>query len=151
MDATLRSSARGSLLGSTGSRFAAGSGQLAVRSRPVGPPSAGRFGLLRPQAITKKELTQLVASRAPTLSKRDTEQVVEVTMQTIIELVASGEKVSIAGFGTFEPRDRSARKGRNPQTGEELLIAPTRVPAFSAAKSFKDAVKATLKEAAPAP
>ena len=53
----------------------------------------------------------------------------------------TGQKVQLTGFGTFEARDRKARTARNPQTGEEVKVAATRVPAFKAGKAFKDAVK----------
>ena len=54
--------------------------------------------------------------------------------------VASGNKVTLVGFGSFEPRERQAREGRNPKTGAAMTISATRVPAFSAGKSFKDKV-----------
>jgi len=55
--------------------------------------------------------------------------------------VKSGEKVSLIGFGTFEARERAAREGKNPQTGEKIKIAACKVPAFKAGKAFKDLVK----------
>ncbi|OIS65855.1 DNA-binding protein, partial [Bacillus subtilis] len=67
---------------------------------------------------------------------------VEKVFDTISEALKSGEKVSIPGFGTFEVRERAARKGRNPQTGEEIDIPATKAPAFKPAKALKDAVKA---------
>jgi nucleoid DNA-binding protein len=55
--------------------------------------------------------------------------------------VTEGEKVSVPGFGTFQGKDRAARNGRNPKTGEPLTIAATRAPTFTPAKSFKDEIK----------
>ena len=58
-----------------------------------------------------------------------------------METVSEGEKVTLIGFGSFEPRDRKARDGRNPKTGEVIKIPATTVPAFSAGKAFKERVK----------
>ncbi len=60
---------------------------------------------------------------------------------TIEAFLAEGEKVQLIGFGNFEVRERAARKGRNPQTGAEIEIAASKVPAFKAGKALKDAVK----------
>ncbi|KXF72857.1 hypothetical protein AQ487_10485, partial [Enterococcus faecalis] len=60
---------------------------------------------------------------------------------TIQETLAKGEKVQLIGFGNFEVRERAARKGRNPQTGQEIQIAASKVPAFKPGKALKDAVK----------
>ena len=65
---------------------------------------------------------------------------VTAMVEAIMAAVASGDKVSLVGFGSFEPRERKAREGRNPQTGETLKIAATTVPAFSAGKGFKQLV-----------
>ena len=62
-------------------------------------------------------------------------------IDTIVDTVAQGETVGIAGFGTFSSRARAGRQGRNPQTGAEITIAPSNVPAFVAGKALKDAVK----------
>ena len=55
--------------------------------------------------------------------------------------MADGDKVSLVGFGNFEVRERAAREGKNPQTGEKITIAASKVPAFKAGKALKDAVK----------
>lgn len=139
------------LQGSSRCSFAAGCHQPAAR-RSAAAPSVQRSGSLRVEALTKagaltkKDISAMVAERLPALTKKEAESAVENTISVIMESVADGTPVSIAGFGTFEPRDRSARKGRNPQTGEELQIAATRVPAFSAAKGFKEAVKAKMAD-----
>jgi DNA-binding protein HU-beta len=59
----------------------------------------------------------------------------------IVDAVAEGNKVTLVGFGSFEPRARAAREGRNPKTREKMLIPATVVPVFSAGKQFKEAVK----------
>ncbi|MBG9484722.1 DNA-binding protein, partial [Bacillus thuringiensis] len=62
-------------------------------------------------------------------------------VESITNTLAAGEKVQLIGFGTFEVRERAARTGRNPQTGEEMQIAASKVPAFKAGKELKEAVK----------
>ena len=66
---------------------------------------------------------------------------VEAVFDTIQSTLANGDKVQLIGFGNFEVRERAARKGRNPQSGEEIEIAASKVPAFKAGKALKDAVK----------
>ncbi len=89
--------------------------------------------------MNKGELIDAVAEKAE-VSKKDADAVVTATIEAIMEAVASGDKVSLVGFGSFEPRDRAAREGRNPKTGETLKIAATTVPGFSAGKGFKQMV-----------
>lgn len=82
---------------------------------------------------------------APASAKELTKKAVKAVLQSehalIAGAVANKDKVSYIGFGTFEQRERQARKGRNPQTGEELEIPATIVPAFKPGKAFKEAVK----------
>lgn len=87
----------------------------------------------------KTELVAKVAERAE-LKKSEAERAVNAFMETIEEALREGEKVSLVGFGTFEVRERAARKGRNPQTGAEISISASRVPAFKAGKSLKEVV-----------
>jgi DNA-binding protein HU-beta len=89
--------------------------------------------------MNKGELVDKV-SEATGITKKDAERVITATLETIQEAVAEGEKVTLVGFGTFEPRDRQAREGRNPKTGETLTIPATRVPAFAAGKLFREKV-----------
>ncbi len=91
--------------------------------------------------MNKGELVDAIASKA-SLTKKDAEAVLSHALDTIMETVASGDKVTLVGFGTFEKRDRQARDGRNPSTGETLKIPATTVPAFSAGKAFKEKVSA---------
>jgi DNA-binding protein HU-beta len=89
--------------------------------------------------MNKGELIDAVAEKAD-VSKKDADAIVTAMVEAIMETVASGDKVALVGFGSFEPRERKAREGRNPQTGEALKIAATTVPAFSAGKGFKQLV-----------
>jgi DNA-binding protein HU-beta len=90
--------------------------------------------------VNKTELITSVAEAAE-LTKKDATKAVEAVFDTIQSTLASGEKVQLIGFGNFEVRERAARKGRNPQSGEEIDIAASKVPAFKAGKALKDAVK----------
>ena len=89
--------------------------------------------------MNKGELIDAVAEKAG-VSKKDADAVVTAVVEAIMASVAEGEKVSLVGFGSFEPRARKARDGRNPQTGETIKIPATTVPAFSAGKGFKELV-----------
>ena len=88
----------------------------------------------------KAELVDRVAKKTQ-LTKKDVSATVEALFETIQEALKAGEKVQVIGFGNFEVRERAARKGRNPQTGKEIKIAASKVPAFKAGKALKDAVK----------
>ena len=90
--------------------------------------------------MNKTELVAAIAEKAGT-SKKDAEKVVNATFDVISEAMAKGDKISLVGFGTFEVRERAAREGRNPQTGEKIKIAACKVPAFKAGKALKDSVK----------
>ena len=98
-----------------------------------------RFINVARESMNKGELVDAVSAQA-TVSKKDADAVVGALVESIMEAVSSGEKVTLVGFGTFEARDRQEREGRNPQTGEKMIIPATRVPAFSAGKVFKDKV-----------
>ena len=93
-----------------------------------------------PRLMNKADLVNLVAARTE-LTKTDVSQVVDAAIETIIDSVVEGKKVSILGFGSFEPRERSARQGLNPKTGQKIKIPAKRVPAFTAGKMFKDRVQ----------
>jgi len=90
--------------------------------------------------VTKAELVSVVAEKTG-FTKKDTSKLVDALLDAIVESLAAGEKVSLVGFGTFEVRERAARKGRNPQTGEAITIEARRVPAFRPGKSLKDAIR----------
>ena len=90
--------------------------------------------------MNKTDLVNAVAESSE-LSKKDASKAVDAVFEAITSSLKSGEKVQIIGFGNFEVRDRAARKGRNPQTGAEIEIAASKVPAFKPGKALKDAVK----------
>ncbi len=89
--------------------------------------------------MNKGELVDQIAAKA-NVTKKDADTILTTMLDVILETVASGDKVTLVGFGTFEARDRQAREGRNPATGAPIKIPATRVPAFSAGKLFKDKV-----------
>jgi DNA-binding protein HU-beta len=91
--------------------------------------------------MNKTELTRVVAEKAELTQKDAAAAATQAVLDTITTALANEEKVQILGFGTFEVRERSARTGRNPQTGEEMQIAASKAPAFKAGKELKDAVK----------
>ena len=86
--------------------------------------------------------TQLIDSVAKNsnFKKRDVEAIIEKFIDTIIEEVATGEKVQITGFGSFERKSRGERTIKNPRTGEDMLVPPSKSPSFSAGSVFKDKV-----------
>ena len=88
--------------------------------------------------MNKTELVAAVAEKEE-ISKKDADSAVNAVIESIIEAVASKDKVQIVGFGTFEARERKEKIGKNPRTGEEIKIAASVVPAFKAGKAFKDA------------
>lgn len=90
--------------------------------------------------MNKAELVTAVAEKAQ-LSKKDAERAVDAVVESIQDALSKGDKVGLVGFGTFEVRERAARKGRNPQTGQEIDIAATKVPVFKAGKGFKDSIE----------
>lgn len=89
--------------------------------------------------MNKAELVAAMAEAAG-ISKKAAEQALGAFTSAVTETVANGGKVQLVGFGTFERGTRSAREGRNPQTGEAIKIPATNVPKFKAGKAFKDAV-----------
>jgi len=90
--------------------------------------------------MNKTELINAVAANA-NLSKKDAEAAVNAFTSVVADTLKKGEKLQLIGFGTFEVRERSARKGLNPKTKETIEIAASKVPAFVAGKGLKDAVK----------
>ncbi len=90
--------------------------------------------------MNKAELIAAVAEKSE-LTKKDAEKAVNSIISVITEALSRGEKVQLVGFGTFEVRDRAARKGRNPQTKEEIIIPASKAPVFKAGKALKDAVQ----------
>lgn len=89
--------------------------------------------------MNKTELIAAAAERTG-LTKKDTEKALNAVIDTIAAALTAGDKVQISGFGIFEIKEREARMGRNPHTGEAMEIAASRTPAFKASKTLKDAV-----------
>lgn len=86
--------------------------------------------------MNKGELVSVVAKKT-NLTKKEAELALTAILETIIDVVASGEKVTLVGFGSFELRERKAREGTHPETGERLEIPSSKLPAFSVGKFFK--------------
>jgi DNA-binding protein HU-beta len=89
--------------------------------------------------MNKGELVDKIAEKSD-VTKKEADKVLTAAVDVIMEAVSSGEKVTLVGFGSFERRDRKEREGRNPKTGETMVIPATKVPAFSAGKQFKEMV-----------
>lgn len=90
--------------------------------------------------MNKQSLVEKVAEKTG-LTKKDATAAVDSLFDSIQDALKDGEKVQVIGFGNFEVRERAARKGRNPQTGEEITIAASKSPAFKVSKQLKDSVK----------
>lgn len=90
--------------------------------------------------MNKTELVAAVATKAD-LSKKDAEAAVKAVLDAVTEALADGEKVALVGFGTFEVKERAARTGQNPRTGEAIEIPASKVPSFKAGAALKNAVK----------
>ena len=89
--------------------------------------------------MNKSELIDAVAA-ATELSRNDATSATEAVLDTIVATLGKGDQVGLVGFGTFSVRERAARTGRNPQTGETIQIKASKSPGFKAGKAFKDAV-----------
>ena len=89
--------------------------------------------------MNKTELIAAVAAKTG-LTKKDAEKVVNATIDSITESLVKGDKVNVSGFGIFEVKAREARVGRNPRTKETIQIPATKLPAFKASKTLKDAI-----------
>ena len=89
--------------------------------------------------MNKSELVSAIAEEAG-LTKADAAKALDATVASITKAMSTGDSVAIIGFGTFKVGDRSARTGRNPQTGAEMQIPAAKVPKFTAGKALKEAV-----------
>ncbi len=89
--------------------------------------------------MNKSELIDAVA-HASGLTKTDSAKAVDGVIAAVTEALKNGDQVTLVGFGTFLVREREARTGRNPQTGQEISIAASKLPSFKAGKGLKDAV-----------
>jgi DNA-binding protein HU-beta len=95
--------------------------------------------------LTKAELVDQLAEESE-LSKRQVGELVDLLLDAIKDALVSGDKVALIPFGSFVTSDRKKREGRNPKTGEKLIIAARRVPRFSAGKGLRDAVAGSKKK-----
>ncbi|MEE9492455.1 MAG: HU family DNA-binding protein [Gammaproteobacteria bacterium] len=89
--------------------------------------------------MNKTELIDAVAEAAD-LSKAAAARAVDAVLDSVVDTLRKGDQVSLVGFGTFEVRERAARAGRNPRTGETIQIKASKAPGFKAGKAFKDAL-----------
>lgn len=89
--------------------------------------------------MNKGELVDIVA-RKVSITKKEADAIISATLDTIVETVSTGNKVTLVGFGAFEAKQRKAREGRNPKTGERMQIPSSRIPIFSVGKIFKEKV-----------
>lgn len=112
---------------------------VGVRAESRGRPGNRKIHLRGIRKMNKAELIEAVATNAD-LSKADATKAVESVLGTITSALKKGDQVTLVGFGTFQVKDRAARTGRNPQTGQTIQIAASKVPGFKAGKALKDAV-----------
>lgn len=91
--------------------------------------------------MTKIEFVDAVAKETE-WTKKDSEEAINAVVKVIANALVTGEKLSIVGFGTFEVAERAAREGRNPQTGESLMIKACKMPKFKPAKALKELINA---------
>ena len=90
--------------------------------------------------MNKTQLIDVVAAKTD-LKKKDAEAAVAAVLDAVAEALAAGDKVQLIGFGTFEVKERAARTGKNPRTGEAIEIPASKVPSFKAGAALKNAVK----------
>lgn len=92
--------------------------------------------------MNKQELVSAMAEKSE-LTKKDAEAALNAFMESVEEVLVSGDKIQLVGFGTFETRNRAARQGRNPKNPEQVIEIPaSKAPAFKAGKKLKEAVNA---------
>jgi len=89
--------------------------------------------------MNKTELVNAIAEESG-LTKADAARAFDATLTSVTNALKSGDSISLIGFGTFSVKERSARTGRNPQTGETIQIKASKIPSFKAGKTLKDAV-----------
>ena len=90
--------------------------------------------------MTKADIIESVYEKVGGFSKKEAAEIVETVFNVVKETLERGEKIKISGFGNFVVRDKNARVGRNPQTGDTIKIKASKNPAFKAGKALKDAV-----------
>jgi len=90
--------------------------------------------------MTKRDLIEKLAERMKSLSQKDAELVVNTIFDSMTEALASGDRIEIRGFGSFQIRERRSREGRNPRTGEKVKVDSKKVPFFKVGKELKERV-----------
>jgi integration host factor beta subunit len=90
--------------------------------------------------MTKRELVEKLAERTKNLSQKDAELVVNTVFEAMTEALASGDRIEIRGFGSFQVKKRRAREGRNPRTGEKVSVKAKKVPFFKVGKELRERV-----------
>ena len=95
--------------------------------------------------MNKQELIESIAASAD-INKTSAGRALDAMIDSVTDALKEGDSVVLVGFGTFTVRERAARTGRNPQTGDEIQISAAKVPAFKAGKALKDAVNLTRSE-----
>lgn len=90
--------------------------------------------------MTKSELIQRLAEKNPHLYMRDVEKIVETIFEEITDALAEGDRVELRGFGAFSVKERDARMGRNPRTGESVFVESKRLPFFKTGKALREAL-----------
>lgn len=88
--------------------------------------------------MTRSELIQKLAEKNPHLYLRDVETIVDTTFDEVTEALIRGDRVELRGFGTFSVKERNARTGRNPRTGESVTVDAKRLPFFKTGKSLRE-------------
>ena len=94
--------------------------------------------------MNKAELVAKIAEKAG-MTKKDSEIALNAFIESVQGALKANDKVQLVGFGTFEVRQRNARKGRNPQTGKEITIPASKAPVFKVGKALKDSVASSKK------
>ena len=100
---------------------------------------ADHYKLLGGYSMNKKELASMVAEKA-NITQKEADKAVSAMLSSVEEALTKGDKIQLVGFGNFESKTRKAREGRNPKTGETIIIPAGRVPVFKAGKTLKEAV-----------
>ena len=90
--------------------------------------------------MTKRELIEKLAERVKDLSLKDAEIIVNTVFESMTEALASGDRIEIRGFGSFQVKERRAREGRNPRTGDKVQVEAKRAPFFKVGKELKERV-----------
>ena len=104
------------------------------------PKSTGALGPSKGSGMNKTDVVDAVAESAD-ISKAAAGRAVDAVLDIVSKSLSNGDSVTLVGFGTFSVRDRAARSGRNPRTGETIQIAASKLPVFKAGKALKDAVR----------